>query len=405
MVNRISVIKTESAYKAALTEIEDLIDHDPDVGTPDGDRLELLVLLVQDYESKEFPIMLPSPIDAIRFRMEQQNLTHRDLIPYLGSRSKVSEVLSMKRPLTLSMIRALHSGLGIPAKVLIQGHDPSELDESDIEWNRFPLREMIARGWVSEVVSDLCTEAEDVLRRFFAPLNSVTVVNGLYRKTSYVRSARQMDEYALTAWAARIVIRALEDPPPIKYRPGTVNLEFMREVVHLSPSENGPLLAREFLKENGISLIIEPHLARTYLDGAAIMTQFDRPVIGLSLRFDRIDNFWFCLMHELAHLALHFGEEAIQFFDDLEVDDQDDLREREADELAGEALIPQDAWVRSPASRLRSPEAAEHLAKKLQIHPAIVAGRMRYEFKAYRLLNKLVGHNQVRKHFPEIDWS
>jgi HTH-type transcriptional regulator/antitoxin HigA len=118
----IKIIKSEPAYKAALAAIEKLIDLDPDVGTPEADRLELLALLVQDYESKTVKMTLPDPIAAIKFRMEQQNLTQQDLVPFIGSRSKVSEVLSRKRPLTLSMIRALHSGLGIPAKVLLQEH-------------------------------------------------------------------------------------------------------------------------------------------------------------------------------------------------------------------------------------------------------------------------------------------
>ncbi|MDZ7361500.1 MAG: transcriptional regulator [candidate division KSB1 bacterium] len=122
----VKIIRSESGYKAALAAIEKLIDLDPDVGTPEADRLELLTLLVQDYESKTIKKALPDPIEAIKFRMEQQNLTPRDLEPFIGSRSKVSEVLSRKRPLMLSMIRALHSGLGIPAKVLLQKHKLSD---------------------------------------------------------------------------------------------------------------------------------------------------------------------------------------------------------------------------------------------------------------------------------------
>jgi len=126
----IKVIKSKSEYETALAAIEDLIDRDPDVGTLEADQLELLTLLVQDYESKTFQRALPDPVDAIQFRMEQENLTQRDLVPYIGSRSKVSEVLSRKRPLTLSMIRALHSNLGIPAKVLLEERDLSDLEES-----------------------------------------------------------------------------------------------------------------------------------------------------------------------------------------------------------------------------------------------------------------------------------
>ena len=109
-------------------------------------------------------------------------------------------------------------------------------------------------------------------------------------------------------------------------------------------------------------------------------------------------------MHEIAHVVLHSNQRDTEFIDDLDVDAQDDPREREADELAGEASIPKTDWRKSPASRLRSPDAAIHLARSLGIHPAIVAGRMRHEWKAFRLLNNLVGHHEVRREFSDIKW-
>ena len=399
----LKVIKTESDYDTALAAIEEFMDRDPDPGSPEADQLEVLALLIQNYEQKTTASRLPDPIDAIRFRMDQEGLTQRHLIPYIGSRSKVSEVLSGKRPLTLSMMRALHSKLGIPAKVLLQDRDEGDLDEADIDWERFPLREMIARGWI-EGVANVRDQAEDALRRFFKPLGSPKKVAALYRKT-HLRSARKADEYALAAWSARIAIRSLEDQPRVSYGPGTVDLEFMRSVAKQSWSDNGPALAQEFLRKHGIPLVVEAHLPRTYVDGAAILIQTDRPIIGLSLRYDRIDSFWYCLMHELAHIALHIEEGVTHFFDDLDVSGKGDQREEEADRLAGEALIPEEEWKNSPASRLRSPEAVAHLAKRLGIHPAIIAGRIRHEFKSFRKLSQLVGHNQVRKHFSESEWS
>ena len=110
------VLKTEREYKAALAHVEQLMDQD----APDEDELELWSLLVENYEEEHFPIAAPDPIEAIRFRMDQEGLTRADLLPYLQSKSKVSEVLSGKRPLSLSMIRALHTGLKIPAEVLVQ---------------------------------------------------------------------------------------------------------------------------------------------------------------------------------------------------------------------------------------------------------------------------------------------
>lgn len=112
------VIKTTVEHEHALARIEELYTAKP--GTRYGDELELLLLLVESYEAKEFPIDLPDPIEAIRFRMEQAKLKQKDLIPIFGSKSKVSEVLNGKRELSLTMIRKLVSDLGIPAEVLLQ---------------------------------------------------------------------------------------------------------------------------------------------------------------------------------------------------------------------------------------------------------------------------------------------
>src|SRR5437867_6450067 len=114
---RPKVIKTESDCAAVLARIEELMDAKRNI--PEGDELELLSLLVHDYEEKRFPMDKPDPIEAIRFRMEQQGLRPKDLVPFLGSRSRVSEVLSGQRSLSLKMIRALAGGLGIPAEVLL----------------------------------------------------------------------------------------------------------------------------------------------------------------------------------------------------------------------------------------------------------------------------------------------
>lgn len=122
------VIKTTAEHERAIARIEELFTAKP--GTPKGDELELLILLVETYEAKEFPIDLPDPIEAIRFRMQQANLKQKDLIPIFGSKSKVSEVLNGKRELSLSMIRKLASELGIPTEVLLQERG-APLDDDD----------------------------------------------------------------------------------------------------------------------------------------------------------------------------------------------------------------------------------------------------------------------------------
>lgn len=123
-----NVIKTTAEHELAIARIEELFTAKP--GTPKGDELELLILLVETYEAKEFPIDLPDPIEAIRFRMQQANLKQKDLIPIFGSKSKVSEVLNGKRELSLSMIRKLASELGIPTEVLLQERG-APLDDDD----------------------------------------------------------------------------------------------------------------------------------------------------------------------------------------------------------------------------------------------------------------------------------
>lgn len=396
------VLKTEKDYSAALTSIEHLMDLNPKRGTAEAEELELLALLVREYEARQWPISVPDPVDAIQFRMEQQQLSQRDLVPFIGSKSKVSEVLARKRPLTLPMLRALHTGLGIPAAVLLKEGAQADDLEQGLEWSNFPLRDMVSRGWITAAIADIDERCEELMRGFLAPLGPMKRAMALYKMTpSHIRSARTMDKFALFAWSARILLRAMESPCPRPYNKGVVNLEFMRQVALLSSYDSGPVLAQEFLGKYGIRLIVEPHLPKTHLDGAAILSSSDEPVIGLTLRHDRIDNFWFVLLHELAHIAKHLSNDFQLFFDDLDASGND-LREKEADELAGEALIPAKAWKTSTARVLRSPEAAQHLADKLRIHPAIVAGRMRHESKNYRILNQLVGSGRVRPLFSEF---
>ena len=111
-------IKNETDYEAALVEIERLFNAEP--GTPEDDRLEVLVTLVEAYETDHYPIPAPDPIEAIKYYMESRGLTRADMEPYIGSRARVAEVLNRKRPLSLQIIRRLWEGLGISADVLLQ---------------------------------------------------------------------------------------------------------------------------------------------------------------------------------------------------------------------------------------------------------------------------------------------
>ncbi|BBV96471.1 helix-turn-helix domain-containing protein [Pseudomonas monteilii] len=113
-------IRTDEEYRAALKEISPLFENEPEPGTSEGDAFEVMITLIEAYEAKHFPIDLPDPIEAIKFRMEQSGLTVADLVPAIGKPNRVYEVLNRKRSLTLVMIWKLHTLFGIPAESLIK---------------------------------------------------------------------------------------------------------------------------------------------------------------------------------------------------------------------------------------------------------------------------------------------
>jgi HTH-type transcriptional regulator/antitoxin HigA len=110
-------IKTEQDYNSSIHRIEELWGAKKD--TPEGDELDLLLTLIESYEMKHYPIAPPDPIDAIKFRMEQMGITKADMVKYLGSQNRVSEILNRKRNLTLKMVKSLYKGLKIPAEILL----------------------------------------------------------------------------------------------------------------------------------------------------------------------------------------------------------------------------------------------------------------------------------------------
>lgn len=402
-MKNIKVIKTEEDYTEALKAVESLMDKNPGPDTQDGEILDLLVKLVEDYEKNRFPASLPDPIDAILFRMEQQNLKPVDLIPYLGSASRVSEVLSRKRPLSLTMIRALDEGLGIPAKVLIGEFKTTET-VPDTDAARFPWKEMASRGYFG-MVKATERNASELLAAFFqsAGIGAQSSMV-LLRKTNYTR---QTNKQSLRAWTAQIIREANAMKVPAKFTSETINPSFVQKLIRLSAEKESPLLAQEFLKKNGIALVIEPHFDQTYLDGAALLANKQRPVIGITVRHDRLDGFWFTLMHELAHIALHSDKNEDFFDEDLEEEDRTSNEcEKEADSWAREALVPEEKWDNSSAKLLPfSSAAAESLARELGVNIAIVAGTMRYRGQNYQYLNNLVNQEKVRTLFPDKAWK
>jgi HTH-type transcriptional regulator/antitoxin HigA len=398
----VKAIRSEAGYEAALARIDQLMDAAP--GTPEGEELDVLADLVEHYEERAVPMRFPSPVGAIAFRMEQAGLSQRDLVPYIGSRAKVSEVLAGKRPLTMPMARALHEHLGIPATVLLQ--DPGARLPAplrDLDWSRFPIKAMARLGWIAAVqegATSARSAMEDLIRRAGG---AEFAEAALYRRNDHLRANAKTDQYALRAWCWKVLADASE-VRVVPYVRGTVTPTFLRQLAQLSWSANGPLLAREYLAKHGVVLLAVPQLPRTYLDGAALRRKDGTPVVGLTLRYDRIDNFWFCLLHELAHVGRHMDPEGdAAFVDDLTLRDLEtghqDPREREADEWAEEALVPRAIWETSAVRQGPTPAAVAALADTLQVHPAVVAGKVRHEQRNYRLLARMLGAGEVRRQF------
>ena len=394
------VIKTEKEYNKALETVENLFDKNPKPGTDDGDKLELITLLIEKYEESHYKIDLPGPVEALKFRMEQQGLTQKDLVPYIGSRSKVSEILNRKRPLTLSMMRALSKNLGIPAEVLLRENTEILEDDSNIDWQKFPIAEMTNRNLFpgfTGTVDQGKEKAEELMRSFFQKMNVANMQPVLYKKNT--RAGSSMDEYALFVWRVIVENKAEKARLPVKYKRGTINVNFMKKLVGLSYFKEGPRLAQEFLGKSGINLIIEPHFIKTYLDGAAIRNKDNNPIVALTIRYDRIDNFWFSLCHELAHIALHLDndQEENPFFDNLEV--AGNKLEQQADWQAKEWLIPEKKWKMSNVMKYPLSGQIMKFAEDLNIHPAIIAGRVQHEKKNFRILKQMIVHGGVREHF------
>lgn len=393
----IKIIKNREEYKKAIGYLDELIESDDDAN---DDLIDVMTLLISNYEKENFDIGLPDPVAAVEFRMEQQGLTRKDLIPLLGSQSRVSEVLNRKKSLSLSMIKNLHESLGISYDVLMQ-EQKRRPDERKVNYEDYPISAMFKKDFFPKAIKSVTeakSKAQELIRDMFEPVNLTPFTMG---GSAHLRSAvhttnKRMDNLALQAWQAKVLHRTLDAELP-KCNLGSVDLSFLKETLKLSRLENGPLLAKEELANNGIHLVFQEHLPKTYLDGAAMWGVDGNPVIGMTIRYDRLDNFWFVLMHELAHVSLHLKDSKEAYFDDIEGEkDSNDSKEDEADQMALDALVQQSEWEKY-CLMLTTPESVVNLSKKLMVNPAVIAGRYRKEVGDYRIFNRLIGSKEVRE--------
>jgi len=395
------IIKTEDAYNEALDYISELMELPASRET--DDEIELFAVLVEKYEDVHYPIDLPDPIEAIKFVMDQQNLTQKDLTRYIGSQSKVSEVLHRKRSLSLTMMRALHEGLGIPAEILLQDSFQHSIVPQEYAYPDYPFNEMVKNGYFPGCTGIRAAKekAEELLMKLFS------VFQGGKPQVIYCKRSngnKIADTNALLAWQAHVLQTLAETKLPL-FDVNSLDNDFFQELLGFSAYPNGPLLVKDLLAAHGICFVIEQHLPRTYLDGATFMTPSENPVIALTLRHDRIDNFWFTLAHELSHVKLHLHDTSQAFFDDTNSDPKDceSDQEKEANTLAKDFLIPQRVieTMGTESAFFWTTEQVLSVARTIKRAPAILAGRIRWESGDYSRFSDLLGSKEIKHLFIE----
>lgn len=243
-------------------------------------------------------------------------------------------------------------------------------------------------GWFSEAAD------KEELRRFIAE-NRIT-----FGSPSLLRTGLNVKDHSedilLHAWRARVASRALAIIDASKPRFVPLDVTWLPDLVRQSVFADGPKRAQEMLLEHGIVLVAERQIAGLAIDGAAFLIG-EIPVIGMTLRRDALDNFWFTLLHEVGHAILHYRTGlAVGFFDQTEADSADD-QEAEADTFASNILIPEERWRKSSARIARSTEVIERFAAEHGIHPAIIFGKIRKERSDYALFSQKIGLGQVRR--------
>lgn len=271
---------------------------------------------------------------------------------------------------------------------------------SQVSWDKFPVKEMLRRGWLPPGDSDPISYIKELVIDIFG--------NGryeiaLHRKLSFNGSFPS--EYSLFAWQIQVLKKAKEITKQSNIPQFSKDSSWLSQLVRISTDPKGPLKAQEFLLSKGIILIVEPHLPSTYLDGAAmLLPNSSTPVIALTLRHDRLDNFWFVLLHELGHVFLHLDDERIAIFDE-DVGMTTDHIEIEADHFALTNLIPDEQWDVCMCRFYLNEDTLKEDAENFNIHPSIIAGRIRKENNNYQIFNEQIGLKQVRKLFWDNNYD
>ena len=337
-----------------------------------------------------------------------QGLSQRELADRLGMKEQQVQRYEQDQYLTANLTRCaevaealdveLHAHFGVREPSLFDRLAPQTQKQDGISFDqaKLPLKEMKRRGWL-EIVRLQHAKAHlsdrDLAAAFIREASQGRQTLTLHKQ--HVRAGSEQDEHALLAWKARVLWKARRLDVVRRNRP-TIDLTTVRRLVELSRRADGPQQAVGLLREQGVAIVFEEHLPQTHLDGAAMLLDETVPVIGMTLRFDRLDSFWFVLLHECAHVMLHVDRGLREgFFDDERAAALGTVEE-EADEYARNALIPSEVWKSSFVRFTASSEQVIQFAKKHNIGVAVVAGRIRRERQDYSLFSDLVGHGEAK---------
>lgn len=277
----------------------------------------------------------------------------------------------------------------------------------DLDWTKFPVEEVFKKGWITKTSEH---NKNDTFKHWF--LNTI----GPYGTPTFhrrkVSDDQDTDKEAILTWEARILQLAQSELENSSIPDFALDERWLKDLVRLTNHEDGPILAKEALKNQGILLIIEKNLSKTFIDGAAMLSHEGVPIIAMTIRLDRLDNFWFTLFHELGHVYCHlYSNSNFNFFDQISSSRKDetcqpsqfwgDELEVQANKFALEKLIDSDSWDTCLSRFSATERSVLDDANRLEIHPSIIAGRIRDERGNYSILNCLTGQGMVRKFFFE----
>lgn len=330
-----------------------------------------------------------------------------DLAQRLGMKEQQVQRYEKERYASASLDRLIDVSrvLGVRLHGKLQREDSSKVAAipikkylAEIDVSSFPFAEMVSKGWLDSRLKGVRDgeHKRAAIYRYFEDAGAKMMSPMLNKRTD--KPISEKVRCSLLAWQAQVRLQGRRECSKIGAFRG-IEPSLLKTLVHFSTESEGPRLAIEALKDVGVCVVIVPHLQGSLLDGAAMLQDDGNPLIGLTLRDDRLDNFWFVLFHELGHVAKHRYSGLAEGFLDQELDEVEDKREIEANEFARNALISEEIWAQSFVRFSNDPSDVVEFANSLKVSPAIVAGRIRFERKDYKIFNGLLERGKLKQLF------